>query len=254
MTSTLQDWLDKHEPTTPLLYWCHTTNVSGFREMLRGDALNPQMCNVFKSDLSYFFYGRPAYRFKGDPSLLDAHAWPVVLVFKNTIENFSCSAFPFDSGAFRSGRYQKWLDSAWEIDSFKIDVASTTHARHVAAFYEGNGDYLDGNGKRFHSTSFGLNLEAKAVSEMIRECRDGGADDRRFTVEMIVDAPIPLDPQYVAMVIIPSALADSVEVAPLASRGIRVYPYRVITHLTASHHHALLENVVFDRQNEEGKL
>ncbi|WP_174422107.1 hypothetical protein [Burkholderia diffusa] len=222
--------------------------------MLRDEALNPQKCSVFKSDLSYFFYGRPAYRFKGDPSLLDNHAWPVILVFKNTIENFACSAFPFDSGAFCNGRYKQWLDSTWEIDTFKIDVASTTHARHVAAFYEGNEDYLDGKGKYLHSSNFGFNLEAAAVSQMIRECREGEADDRRFTIEMIADAPIPLDPQYVAMVIVPRVLADSEELAPLVSREIHVYPYRVITHLTASQHHAHLENAVFDRQQKEGLL
>jgi hypothetical protein len=254
MTSALQNWLDKHEHTSPLLYWCHTTNMSGFRQILRDGALSPQKCSVFESDLSYFFYGRPAYRFKSDPSLLDNHAWPVILVFKNTIESFSWSAFPFDSGAFFNGRYQQWLDSTWRIDAFKIDVASTTHARHVSAFYEGNEDYLDGKGKHLDSSKFGLDLEAAAVAQMIRECRDGGADDRRFTIEMIADTPIPLDSRYVAMVIVPRVLADSEELVPLVSRGIHVYPYRVITHFTASQHHAQLENAVFERQQEEGLL
>jgi len=222
--------------------------------MLHDGAIHPQMCNVFKSDLSYFFYGRPAYRFKDDPSLLDNHAWPVILVFKNTIEEFVWSAYPFDSGAFHHGRYKEWLDSKWEIDRFKIDVTSTTHARHVAAFYEGNEAYLDGKGRNISSSTFGFNLEAAAVSQMIKECRGASADDRRFAIEMIADQPIPLDSRYVAMVIVPRVLSDSVELRPLVSGGIRAYPYRVIEHFTASQHHAQLENVIFERQQEEGLL
>ncbi len=222
--------------------------------MVRDGALNPQKCNVFQSDLSYFFYGRPAYRFKDDPSLRDNHAWPVILVFKNAIEEFSCSAFPFDSGAFCNGRYKEWMDSSWELNSFKIDVASATHARHVAAFYDGNEDYLDGRGRDLRSSDFGFNLEAAAVSKMIRECRGGNADDRRFAIEMIANQPIPFDPRYIAMVIVPRILSDSAELQPLVSAGIHVYPYRVIEYFTASQHHAELENAVFKRQEQEGLL
>lgn len=63
------------------------------------------MCNVFKSDFSYFFYGWLVYCFKGDFLLLDVYVWLVVFVFKNIIENFLCLVFLFDSGVFRSGCY-----------------------------------------------------------------------------------------------------------------------------------------------------
>ncbi|WP_186183266.1 hypothetical protein [Burkholderia gladioli] len=254
MTSSLQNWLNQHEPTSSLLYWCHTTNMTGLRQILRDGALGPQKCNVFEMDLSYFFYGRPAYRLKGDPSLLDNHAWPIIFVLKNTIEDFAWSAFPFDSGAFQNGLYQQWLDPTWDINAFRIDIPNTTHARHIAAFYDSNEDYLDGKGKQLHPSNFGFNLEAAAISQMIRECRGGDADDRRFTIEMIADNPIPLNSQYVAMVIVPREVADSQELRPLSSCGIHVYPYRVITHLTASQHHAHLENTIFEHQKEEGLL
>lgn len=70
---------------------------------------------------------------------------------------------------------------------------SIIYVCYVVVFYEGNGDYLDGNGKCFYLMSFGFNFEVKVVLEMIWECRDGGVDDRRFMVEMIVDVLILLD-------------------------------------------------------------
>lgn len=55
----------------------------------------------------------------------------------------------------------------WEIDLFKIDVVSIIYVCYVVVFYEGNGDYLDGNGKCFYLMSFGFNFEVKVVLEMI---------------------------------------------------------------------------------------
>ena len=227
------------------MMWCHTTDLAALREILHLRVMRPQPCHVFKEDLTYMFYGRPAYRFKDDKPLLDEYAWPVILVFTNDIERLGKVIYPFDSGAFENKRYSRWLKPEWKIDDFALDIVRQSHATHVGAFYSTNDRYLLGNGKHFERGSFGFAVEAAAIAKMIRESHEAAADDRRIAVELILDKDIPIDSKHLKGIIVPAELIGEPELASIQAEGVLVYPYRLITHQTAREHHRLLEDEVY---------
>ena len=48
-------------PSEPSMAMIHTTTVELFRLICGSGSLAPQACPVMHTDLTYFFYGRPAY-------------------------------------------------------------------------------------------------------------------------------------------------------------------------------------------------
>jgi hypothetical protein len=244
----LQAWLAPKAPCEPLLMWCHTTNLEALAKILSEGVMRPQLCAVFKKDLTYLFYGRPAYRFKNDKPLLDEYDWPVILVFKNKVEEFGEALYPFDSGAFMGKRYERWLNPAWPLGEFALDVGSHTHAKHVGAFYEKNDAYLLGRAKDIKTGSLGTDVKPAAISKMLREAHDAPADDRRIAIELIVNKEIPIDSDHVAAIVVPVDLIGphSPTLMAAEAQGIVLYPYRLVTHQTGREHHRLLEEKVYE--------
>ncbi len=208
--------------------------------------MRPQHCKVFKADLTYMFYGRPAYRFKEDEALFDEYNWPVILVFRPEVESLGREVYPFDSGAFAGGLYADWLHSGWCLDDFALDPNKQSHARHVGAFYENNDAYLEGRAKHFTSGSLQFNLEAAAIGKMIREYKGAPADDRRLAVELVVNQDIPIDAAHLLAIVVPAQLSTSAELRAVERTGIAIFPYRLITSSTAREHHRLMEDKVYE--------
>jgi hypothetical protein len=56
----LRDFIGNFTPAGELLPLMHITRAYSFDDILDGDTLEPQDCDVFGEKLIYLFYGRPA--------------------------------------------------------------------------------------------------------------------------------------------------------------------------------------------------
>lgn len=194
--------------------------------MLASGYLVPQVCDVFKGEaLTYFFYGRPAFRpnLDTEPSGL-AHYFPVCLLFKPTLSINVRRVFPFDSGAFNRGFYAKYLHRNMKLGDFGLEADMTSPGKVVSLFFGSNAAYLTGkvddtpnlDPSEFEAQSYTALLQAK----------DGNAlDSRGSSIEVQTEADIEIA-EAVSAIILPSTFADRRTGKTLKGMGIDILPYK----------------------------
>jgi hypothetical protein len=110
--------------------------------MIEHGTIKPQRCTVFNEDLIYAFYGRPAYRSRYDDSIGLVARAPVIVVLSPDLVVSGTRLYPFDTGAYAAGRYQRWLHSNTVVDDFAQPATSEAARLHVSAFFQSYENYL----------------------------------------------------------------------------------------------------------------
>jgi hypothetical protein len=208
----------------------HTTTVSLFRQVCDAGAgtLVPQPCSVMGRPLTYFFYGRPAYR-PGPISSTDRDldSRPVCLIFDRSAVHTIVGVYPCDTGAHSRGFYSPFLDG---IDFPDLDCISVDDAdkRIVSRFFGDNESYFFGQELGSLSPSPTSNV-AHAYHDLLASRRVTECDDRSRTIELIQSGNLDLSAALKA-IIVPAFLRADPVVAPalrsLELAGIDVLPYR----------------------------
>jgi hypothetical protein len=118
--SRLWKWLEQITPSCSSLSWCHSTDAFALRNILESGMFVPRLCPVFKKDLLYFFYGRPAYRKSTGESIGIPARAPVVFVLAPDLVDMGVRVFPFDTGAYAAGRYGRWIHESMVMEDFEM--------------------------------------------------------------------------------------------------------------------------------------
>jgi hypothetical protein len=253
--SELWNWL-KAVPAHPTqLAWCHTTDAYRLRSIVKAGMLSPTHCPVFREDLLYFFYGRPAYRYEGPDSLALAAKAPVVIVCSPNLVDLGTRIFPFDSGAFEH-RYKKWLHSDMTLRDFELACGDDAPSRHVQAFFGTNNDYMLLNALTPGPPCPG-HFEVESMTRMIADTSADPADDRRLAVELQVATPVPFDASSIISIIVPDELTqvawfNDYFAGPGMGIDVQTYPLALLRR--ASHYQVALEQKVMEIQKNRGLL
>ena len=205
----------------------HLTDAYEFREIVADREIKPQYCTVFDSDLSYYFYGRPAYRKNGDVQANNITAYaPIVLVLKPELISEGSVVFPFDSGGFKADKYADFTHHKMRVEDFGLSSSFESVGQLVAFYYGTNEKYYDQIPRGNISIPAG-EFEAQAFKDVI--CSPGKnarGDDRSSTIEIILDKAIKIDNNILALVVPASLLSDKKNKARLKEFSSHVLPYR----------------------------
>lgn len=217
-------------PTEPAMALIHTTTVSLFRQVCSGNTatLTPQTCPVMQKPLSYFFYGRPAYR-PGpiSPTNRDYDSRPVSLLFRRAAIESITGIYPCDTGAHDRGFYSPFLDGITlnDLDCIAVENADR---RIVSRFFGANDSYFYGeelpalNPPATEETA--LRFYDMLTSARITEC-----DDRSQTIELMQDKNQDLDDVLDSIVVPDFLLAEPLIAAALRrweAGGATIRSYR----------------------------
>src|SRR5690349_7050598 len=142
--TAFSDYVQKqaiHPSELPLV---HTTEYFRLASIQTTHSLEPGLCKVFKEDLLYFFYGRPAYR---DCSLTtpsrDVGFCPICFLFKpGTIINKAKRLYPFDTGASQHGLYEPAIARTSALAAFQVLPTTNSAKGIVSGFFETTEHYL----------------------------------------------------------------------------------------------------------------
>lgn len=119
--SALSLWLEKVTPCAGALAWCHSTDAFALQEIIRRGQLHANApCDVFGEPLSYFFYGKPAYKKHSSSSMRTMARAPVVILMSPDLLESRKRVFPFDTGAFHRGRYWPWVHASMALQDFEV--------------------------------------------------------------------------------------------------------------------------------------
>lgn len=203
-------------PSEPSMALIHTTTVSLFRQVCCGTtSLIPQLCPVMLKPLTYFFYGRPAYR-PGpmSPTNRDCDSRPVCLLFRREAVQSITGIYPCDTGAHDRGFYSPFLDGIAFADLDCVGVVDADK-RIVSRFFGANDSYF--YGEEFATlTPPATNAIARKFHDLISSPRITECDDRSQTIELTQDHFQELDNALESIVVPDFLLAE-----PLVASAIR---------------------------------
>lgn len=180
-------------PTMPLV---HTTAAYRLDSIIDANTIIPTTCDVFRTPLTYFFVGRPAYKLNG--SNVEAEYWelPACFIFEYTLVKDPEKVFPFDSGAFQNSRMPSYINMM-DRDEFDVHEIPDAPTKIIGAYFPNLKAYMKGQPKDTGSfqREFTLGVfeaEAKAVHRLSLERHDSQVDDRRLSVELATSASFDL--------------------------------------------------------------
>lgn len=173
-------------------------------------------------DLTYFFYGRPAYR-PGKINLTnkDRDSRPVCLLFDKNAVPSRVGVYPCDTGAHSNSCYSPFLDGL-SFDDLDCVTVNSAENRIVSRYFGGNDDYFHGQ-ELATLTPAPTSEAAIAFHSLLTSDRISECDDRSRTIEVTQNAEFAL-PNFLRSAILPDFLAADSVVAPVVAnwRGLGV--------------------------------
>lgn len=216
--------------TRPAMPFFHTCDGFYLQKVIDSGSLIPTKCPEYGEDLLYLFYGRPAYKKKdGDPSKL-SFLMPVCFILDYNAVTAIRRIAPFDTGGFKE--YNGFMHQAAQRDEYLLNPDKKSIEKFLGFFYESNEHYFKGRPKEL-VTYDRAHHQLESVHNIMKDCGKCSGDDRKYTIELQLTDPIPLDAGLLQAVILPDVLKDSLTYASAFNRwGVPMLDYE--THAIAS--------------------
>jgi hypothetical protein len=219
----LDNFIRQQTPVVPPLPLVHTTRAYALDEIVGGNTLDPRECDVFKEQLTYLFYGRPAYRAKEGNNARLEFEWPIVFIFDPKKIPAIHRLFPFDTGAFALEFYRDFFSKESRIEDFQLDPSLDTATKLVGALYLNNEEYYLGETRKNVDIPH-RQFEIQGIYELARLPGLQGArsmwqtrDERSSAIEIQIGQPLSLAETLVA-VILPKPYMEDPEIKDALAR------------------------------------
>ncbi|MGE4484279.1 MAG: hypothetical protein AB7C97_04075 [Oscillospiraceae bacterium] len=174
----------------------HSTKLRHAEEILNTGLIIPQKIDNYDKESSFLFYGRASYPINGKGI---SDNYPVCFIFKPTIFDLD-KVYPFDSGAFISGRYKGFVNEVEQLSDFQLEPDYDYVSRFINFFYTSKDKYRQGrynvnNIDMLKFNDYLLNAYARIIS-----CPTIDTDHRKNTIEFIVSEPIRIADHIIGIV------------------------------------------------------
>ncbi len=258
------EWLEKISKVAKVgwsgLPLTHVTKALLAEDIIRAGVIKPQHCDVFKRPLSYFFYGRPAFRVKGDGPIKIESACPVCFVFQPNLIDKAANLFPFDTGAFQARMYKSSVMEEMKVEDFQFQAKDNQPGALLETAFSSPLDYMQGKAKEaghFQAVVEKWEFHAQAYVELIVSKGRNEADDRVYSVEIQVEEEVLLKGNLIA-VVVPHTLwidnAGAPWIEKLVSDAVEILTYNFDPGRGPDYYHYAIEQSVKDFYFSKGFL
>jgi hypothetical protein len=189
----------------------HVTAAWPAQEVVREGKFVTKHCDVFDSDLVYFFVLRPAYRSKfGTEESHQLSRFPVVFILRPEAVPNPRHVYPFDTGGAAKGAFAKQADKYVPLEDYALAPTHAAAVGHIGwafgtleAYFEGRlKDGIQDNVRPFESVISGYIDVARMGVEGSNE-----HDKRASTIELAAGHNIDLAGN-VRLVILPKQFLE----------------------------------------------
>jgi hypothetical protein len=227
--------IEQPEPSLPSVY---ATTAYEFRDLIESGVISPKIDRVFGEAAVWTFYGRPAFR--NTNALAALHMHPVAVIFRPNVADACVRIFPFDTGAFASGRYSS-IHPDMTLNAFECPPDAA--GKIVSVYFGGNEDYLLSSPRVDAHRSLRelgtLNFEAEAYALLLSR-------HDVPTIEMQFHVSIPINDDTTEAIIFPEPLLeDDVVKSFFGKHSIAALPYPTISSQSpALYQFAIVERLI----------
>jgi hypothetical protein len=199
--------IDKNLPL-PLVHSCQAYFI---KQIMASGQLKASPCNVFQGeDLLYFFVGRPAYKYELE---LQPKYWelPICFILQYDVSTAK-RIYPFDTGAFKSGRLPKYVTIA-DLHEFDVSVDREAVCKIIGTFFSSRFNYYRTKPRSESEflERYGVDIldtEVRSIHSLITDGMPYKSDDRRATIEVSLPHAVKLTSDRVLAVVIPERYLD----------------------------------------------
>jgi len=244
---SFSSYVQGREATPGELPLVHTTTCFRLNSISRSHSIQTSPCKVFNENLTYFFYGRPAYR---DSSAVrpvrDIGFYPICFVFKpGAISVTPRRLYPFDSGAFQKGLYEPAIPASQALLTYEVLATIESARRIVRGFFDTDEPYLANQPKAGLLFKAG-EIEADAYYNLISGGGQPDCDDRCSAIEVQIDVELDLSARVLMAVVLPNSFLDE---APIREALLKVWravplPYDADLGMRPLEFHGYVRNTV----------
>ncbi len=239
-------WVDDQvDPAWPLMPLTHICKGLIGEDIVRDGGIEPRDCKVFDKALAYLFYGRPAYRTKGDGAIKTPAACPVCFVFDPELINQADEIHPFDTGAYDARLYKHVMMDEMEIGDFSLERAVRRPNRLIHALYGSREAYFDGATHQIKTDAVPASeFLGSTYVELLTSKGRNEPDDRVGTIEIVTSSRVQLSGNLRAIVV-PDIIWNDKDRAhwlvALEKDAVTILPFRYLHGREPEHHHAMIE-------------
>jgi hypothetical protein len=203
----------------PPLPFFHTCDAGYFQDILDGRQLIPTPCDVYKEDLLYLFYGKPAYK-SGEVlnSKLVALMPLCFIVNYNAITSIK-RMLAFDSGAFPM--YERFIHKSMTKEQFELTPSKNSLNKMIEYFFANNDSYFNGE-PRQSITYDKIHFQVESYHSLLKSDGLDAVDDRKSTLEIQLDHPIALNNSNIEAIILPKSLSTSDTVKKIITDDLHI--------------------------------
>ena len=192
----------------------HTTDWKKFNQLMdAGTVLIAPECDVFPPErISYLFYGRPSFKVHMGLSATSNEATDsVCLIFETESVPSPKRIYPFDSGAFHLGLYEKFHHPEDKKEQFEIHPNFDSVKKFVGKYFETNKNYFKENFRPDLNPPI-TELEARTYIDIASARSQTPFDSRKSSLEIQVDGNLDLLVVNVLAVIVNEDVLDDPKV------------------------------------------
>ncbi len=256
-----REWLDRQtDPEWGLMPLTHVCKALVGQDIAREGRIEPSDCDVFQRALAYFFYGRPAYRTRGDGPIKNLAACPMCFIFDPRMLDRAQEIHPFDTGAFNARLYSHVMMEEMKIADFSLERESRRPNKLIRAVYGTREAYFEGGklkGAELEATIPAAEFLTRSYIDLLRSTGRNEPDDRVGSIEVVFGDPVPLKGNLIAIATPDLLWNDKDQVnwlASLAEAGVDILPFRYAHRREPEHHHAMIEVEVRNYFQARGDL
>jgi hypothetical protein len=210
------------------LPFTHATTFDALEQILDGGFVQPNACGVFGERLVYLFYGRFAYRIEMEENLNRlSNDGPVALIFDGaTIRNLSLRrVFPFDSGGYG----QFYQNALGQLHISDYQLSDLVHADRIICFCWSKSKaayfWFDTDRLRAINSIPATKRHWRMYLGVLHGLANRDGDDRRGTIEVSSEHPIPVNQSTLIGMVIPRKFYSHEKIIALQKAGVRVKAY-----------------------------
>jgi hypothetical protein len=246
-----REWVDRQsDPGWPAMPLTHITKSLLAADIAKSGHITPSPCDVFNKDLTYFFYGRPAYRVSGDGAIKLEAACPCCFIFKANLIDKAKAIFAFDTGAFSKRLYKHMLTEEMKVEDFNLGTDTSRPNKLIGRTFGSQIAYFQGDIYAIPdpmTTTKSYDFHARSYLNLLTSPGRNEPDDRISSIEIILAEQVSLKDSLLA-IIVPHTLWD--DEAPwltsLQAGGAIVQPYCFVPGRHPDYYQAQLEMAAKD--------
>lgn len=256
-----RSWVDKKpDPGWDPMPLTHIAKGLVAEDIIRDKCIKPSEDKVFDKPLSYFFYGRPAYRISGDGSIRIEAACPFCFIFEPNLIKSATALHAFDTGAFAKRMYKSKIMDEMAIEDFSLEKSHERANKIINCLFLDKNAYFDGDITKIGDLDLyadAWDFLARGYLELIRSRGRNEPDDRICSIEAVFAEDVRIEGSL-RSVVVPHTLWSDDKKAPwlesLSTNGVLIAPYVFIPGRHPEYYLSQLEQAVKGIYKQWGAL